>query len=217
MSGIPESWTAGFCVQSVLHTHSKVSWDTFQLWVKKEKWLKLLSLKFTPRFAEPLDPNSPASGKHLSHHKEEGSRLNYSLIISLDTGEKKLCVRRKMSTGASLICLGLFLSFRKWHTNNWLRSRVVSMCSVKVNSSRSNKKMQNAVLGHGGNFRRKVLTDNPQVSVFPTVQHPPRLFRTATGNNGALDLCVLVRRWPSNEERKHGTGETSHCYLRTTC
>lgn len=53
--------------------------------------------------------------------------------------------------------------------------------------------MQNAVLGRGGNLGRKDLTDNPQDSVFPTVRHQPNLFGTATGNNGELDLCVLVR------------------------
>lgn len=54
--------------------------------------------------------------------------------------------------------------------------------------------MQNAVLGHGGNLGSKDLTDNPQVLVFPVVQHQPKLFGTATGNNGALGLYVLVRR-----------------------
>lgn len=53
--------------------------------------------------------------------------------------------------------------------------------------------MQNAVLGGGGNLGNKDLTDNPQVSVFPTAQHQPKLSETATGNNGGLDLCMLVR------------------------
>lgn len=33
----------------------------------------------------------------------------------------------------------------------------------------------------------------PKTQFSRTVQHQPKLFGTATGNNGELDLCVLVR------------------------